>query len=81
MVMDTLQIRMNAQLVGRIDFLVKKGVYSSRSDAIREAVRDYFWHRQIGQLHSKNNSVQEIRKARRTLSRQKLNLDEINNFQ
>ena len=41
MVMDTLQIRMSHGLVEMIDSLVKKGVYSNRSDAIRDAVRRF----------------------------------------
>ena len=80
MVMDTLQIRMNTKLVKLIDSLVKSGVYSNRADVIRDAVRRFVWEREIGSVNFKGNSVEQIRKIREQLSKEKNNLDEINNF-
>ena len=39
--MDTLQIRMNKAIIKMIDELVKKDIYSNRSDVIRDAVRRF----------------------------------------
>lgn len=78
MVMDTLQIRLSSALVERIDSWVETGVYSSRSDAIREAVRHFFWHRELGTVKPKGEAVALIRKAREKLSKQRIHLAEIN---
>jgi len=37
--MNTLQIRLTPKQIKNIDLLVRKGVYPSRSEAIRDAVR------------------------------------------
>ena len=78
MVMETLQIRLGKLLVDRVDHLVQEGVYSSRSDAIREAVRHFFWHGEVGSINSKGEAVSLVRNARDKLSSEKLVLDEIN---
>ena len=79
MTMDTLQIRMNKELLKRIDGLVKTGVYSNRADVIRDAVRRFVWEKEVGSLTNKGNAVEQIRKAREKLSKE-INLDEINNL-
>ena len=78
MVMDTLQIRMNKELLKRIDNLVKTGVYSNRSDIIRDAVRRFVWEKEVGSISSKGRSVEEIRKIRKQISQ--INLNEINSL-
>jgi len=78
MVMDTLQIRLNPALVERIDSLINEGIYSSRSDAIRDAVRRFVWEKEVGSISRKGNSVELVRKARETLSKGKIDLQEIN---
>jgi len=80
MVMDTIQIRLNKKLVQEVDSLVKDGSYSSRSEAIRDAVRRQFWHSQVGTMKFKGNAVELVRKARKELSKEKIDLDEINSF-
>lgn len=80
MVMDTLQIRIGRGLVKRVDSLVKTGVYSNRSDVIRDAVRRFVWEKEVGTVSLKGNSVDLIRKAREKLSKEKIDLDEINNL-
>lgn len=81
MVMDTIQIRMSHGLVEMMDSLVEKGVYANRSDVVRDAVRRFVWADQVGIIKLKGgSSVSIIRKARRELSKQKINLDEINNL-
>jgi len=81
MVMDTLQIRLNPEMVNRLDDLIKQGKYSSRSDAIRDAVRRFVWDMELGSIKGlKGNSVELVREARVKLSNEKIDLDEINNF-
>jgi len=74
MVMDTLQIRLGHGLVELIDSLVKKGIYSSRSDFIRDAVRKqmalYNLDRMVGIIPNTGDSVEEVREIRRKLSKE-----------
>jgi len=80
MVMDTLQIRMNKRLVNLIDSLVKSGVYSNRADVIRDAVRRFVWEKEVGSVNFKGNSVEQVRIIRKQLSKEKTDLDKINDF-
>jgi len=80
MVMNTLQIRLGSGLIKRIDSFVKIGVYSNRSDVIRDAVRRFVWEKEVGTVFLKGNSVDLVRKAREKLSKEKMDLDEINNL-
>ncbi len=80
MVMETLQIRLNKKLVQEVDALVKEGRYSSRSEAIRDAVRRQFWHSQVGTIKNDGDSVKQIRKIREKLSKEPIDLDEINSL-
>ena len=80
MAMDVLQIRMNSGLISMMDNLVKQGVYSNRSDVIRDAVRRFVWEKEVGTIPNKGNSVKEIRKIRKKLSKMPIDLDEINNL-
>jgi len=81
MVMDTLQIRMNKELLKRIDSLVKSGIYSNRSDVIRDATRRFVWEKEVGSIKNDGkNSVEQIREIRKKLSKEPIDIDEINNF-
>lgn len=80
MVMDTLQIRMNKGLVKRIDFLIKQGIYTNRADVIRDAVRRFVWEKEVGSISNKGNSIKQMRAIRKKLSREKINIDKINNL-
>jgi len=80
MAMDTLQIRMNKELLKRIDAIVKSGIYSNRSDVIRDAVRRFVWEGEAGSIGKKGDSVKLIRNTRNKLSKEKINLKEINNL-
>lgn len=80
MVMDTLQIRMNQGLLKRIDSLIKTGVYSNRSDVIRDAVRRFVWEKEVGSIVNKGNAVEQVRMIRKQLSKEKIDLNEINEF-
>ncbi|MBU2638263.1 MAG: hypothetical protein KJ955_04780 [Nanoarchaeota archaeon] len=81
MVMDTIQLRMSHGLIEMVDNLVDAGAYANRSDVIRDAVRRFVWAKEVGTIKLKGgSSVSIIRKARRELSKQKIDLDEINNL-
>ena len=78
MAMETMQIRMNQGLTKRLDTLIKTGIYQNRSEAIRDAVRHLVLKEMVGITPNKEDSVKQIRKARKQLSRQNIDLDEIN---
>ena len=78
--MDTFQIRMNQGLLKRVDSLVKTGVYSNRSDVIRDAVRRFVWEKEVGSISNKGNSAEQIRKIRKELSKREIDLDKINSL-
>jgi Arc/MetJ-type ribon-helix-helix transcriptional regulator len=79
MVMETMQIRMNGQLVREVDKIVKSGFYANRADVIRDAVRRFVWEREVGSIKDNGkNSVEEIRKIRERFDKGKVDLDEIN---
>ena len=76
--MDTLQIRLSHGLIKRIDSLIRSDIYSNRSEVIRDAVRRFVWEKEVGSILNKGNSVKQIREARKILSKQKIDLNEIN---
>ncbi len=78
MVMDTIQVRLSHGIVKRIDELVETGVYSSRSDVLRDAVRRLFLDKLVGILQSERDSVKEVREIRKKLSKENVDLEEIN---
>ena len=78
MVMDTVQIRLSHGLVNKIDDLVGTGIYANRSDVIRDAVRRLVLDKMVGIIHDTGDSVKEIRKIRAKLSKEKIDLGEIN---
>ena len=78
MVMDSIQVRLGQGLVKKIDALVDTGVYASRSDVLRDAVRRLVLDKLVGILQSKGDSVKEVKALRRKLSKEKIDLEEIN---
>ncbi len=78
--MDTMQIRLSHGLVELVDSLVDKGIYANRSDVIRDAVRRFVWEGEVGTIPNDGDSVEQVRNIRRKLSKEKINLEEINNL-
>lgn len=78
MVMETLQVRLSPGLIEKIDRLVKTQMYSSRSDVMRDAVRRLVIDNLVGILPDTGDSVKEVRKIRKRLSKEKVNLKKIN---
>ncbi|MEK6908733.1 MAG: ribbon-helix-helix domain-containing protein [Nanoarchaeota archaeon] len=78
MVMDTIQVRLGHGLVKKIDALVDTGVYSSRSDVLRDAVRRLVLDKLIGLISDEGDSVVQAKNLRKKLSKEKFDLNEIN---
>ncbi len=78
MTMDTMQIRMGQGLIQRVDALVETGIYSNRSDVIRDAVRKLVLNELVGIIPNKESSIKQIRNIRKRLSKEKFDLEEIN---
>ena len=67
--MDTIQVRMSKGLIIKMDNIVDTGLYSNRSDVIRDAVRRLNLEKQIGSIPNTGDSVKEIREIRKKLSK------------
>jgi len=78
MVMDTIQIRLSHGLIERIDKVVGTGIYANRSDVIRDAVRRLVLGRLVGIIPDTGDSVKELKKIRARLSKERLDLGEVN---
>ena len=76
--MSVTQVRLPKGLIKEVDKLVDKGLYTNKSDVIRDAVRKLILETQIGSIPNTGNSVKEVRKIRKRLSKEKFNLKEIN---
>jgi len=76
--MDTIQVRLSHGIIKRIDELVDTGAYSSRSDVLRDAVRRLVLDKLVGVLQNEGDSMKEVKELRRKLSKEKVDLEEIN---
>jgi Arc/MetJ-type ribon-helix-helix transcriptional regulator len=78
MTMSVTQVRLPKGLVDEVDNLVEKGLYTNKSDVIRDAIRKLVLEKQIGSIPNTGDSVKEIREIRKKLSKEKVDLDKIN---
>lgn len=78
MAMEQVQLRMSEGLIDKVDSLVNSGLYSTRSDVIRDAVRKLVLSKLIGSIPNKKDSVKEVKEIRKKLSKQKFDLNKIN---
>ena len=69
MVMETIQIRLSSGLIERVDKLIETGIYSNRSEVIRDSVRRLVLDNLIGIVQNKKDSVKEIKEIRNKLSK------------
>ena len=74
MEMAVTQVRLPEGLITEIDKLVNKGFYTNKSDVIRDAIRKLVLEKQIGSIPNTGDSVKEVRKIRKKLSKEKFNL-------
>ena len=70
MVMDTVQVRLSHGLVESMDGLVDTGIYSSRSDVVRDAVRRLVLDKLVGIIPNTGDSVKEMREIKKKLSKE-----------
>jgi hypothetical protein len=78
MPMSVIQVRLPQEIIKDIDGFVKSGKYTTRSDVVRDAVRRMFLYQFVGIAPNTGDSVKEVRKIRKKLSREPLDIDEIN---
>lgn len=76
--MSITPVRLPQGILKKVDQLVEQGLYSSKSDVIRDAIRQLVLKKQIGTIPNTGNSVKEIREIRKKLSKQKIDLEELN---
>jgi Arc/MetJ-type ribon-helix-helix transcriptional regulator len=74
------QVRIPEKLSKEVDFIIKKGFYENKSDFFRDAIRRRVFEEQLRSVESKGDSVKEIKRIRKKLSQQKVDLDEINSL-
>jgi Arc/MetJ-type ribon-helix-helix transcriptional regulator len=65
MTMSVTQVRLPEGLEKELDVLVKRGVYTNKSDVIRDALRRLILEKQIGSIPNTGDSVKEIREIRK----------------
>ena len=68
--MDTVQVRLSHGLVESMDGLVDTGIYSSRSDVVRDAVRRLVLDKLVGIIPNTGDSVKEMREIKKKLSKE-----------
>jgi Arc/MetJ-type ribon-helix-helix transcriptional regulator len=68
MTMSVLQVRLPDGVVNAVDTMVGSGLYASRSDVIRDAIRKLILSKQIGSVPNVGESVKQTRDVRRKLS-------------
>lgn len=77
MTMAVTQVRLPKGLIKEIDELVKEGLYASKSDVVRNAVRKLILEKQIGSIPNTGDSVKEVRAIRKELSKQIKNFKDV----
>jgi Arc/MetJ-type ribon-helix-helix transcriptional regulator len=70
MTMSLLQVRVPDGIVTAVNRMVKSGLYSSKSDVVRDAIRQLVLEKQIGSVPNTGDSVKEIRAIRNKLSKE-----------
>lgn len=78
MTMAVTQVRLPEGLIKEMDRLVDKGIYTNKSDVVRDAIRRLILEKQIGSIPNTGDSVKEIQETRKKLSKEKLDIDKIN---
>ena len=78
--MEVIQARLPKGLINELNRIVSKGIYTNKSDLIRDAIRRLILEKQIGSVSNKLNSVKQVRNIRNKLSKEKFDLKEINNI-
>ena len=78
MTMAVAQVRLPRKVLEDVDSLVSNGRYSDRSDVIRHSIRILLLNEFVGITKGKGDSVKEAREIKKKLSKEPIDLDEIN---
>ena len=76
--MELMQVRLPEKLIQEVNNFVKKGIYSTKSDVIRDAIRRLTLEKMIGILPNTGDSVKEVREIRKKLSKEKFDFKKLN---
>ncbi len=76
--MELMQVRLPEGLIDAVNTLVNKGIYATKSDVIRDAIRRFMLERQIGSIPNTGDSVKELKAIRKLLSKEDIDLNKIN---
>lgn len=69
MAMELMQVRLPAGVIRQVNLMVKDGLYASKSDVIRDAIRKLILDKMVGSIPNTGDSVKEVRAIRKILSR------------
>jgi Arc/MetJ-type ribon-helix-helix transcriptional regulator len=69
MSMEVTQVRLPEGILKEVDKLIERGIYTSKSDVVRDALRKLILEQQVGSVQNTNDSVKEIREIRKKLSK------------
>lgn len=78
MTMAVTQVRLPQGIIEEVDRLVERGLYVSKSDVVRDALRRLILEKQIGSIPNIGDSVEEIRAIRKKLSKEAFDINAIN---
>ena len=78
MSMELMQVRLPEKMIFEVKRFVNKGLYASKSDLIRDAIRKLILEKQVGSINNTGDSVQEIKAIRKKLSNKDLDIEAIN---
>lgn len=78
MTMAVTQVRLPQGIIEELDRLVERGLYTNKSDVVRDALRRLILEKQVGSIQNTGDSVKEIRAVRKKLSKEAFDLSSIN---
>lgn len=78
MTMEVTQVRLPQGIIEEVNKLVERGLYTNKSDVVRDALRKLILEKQVGSIPNTGDSVAEVRAIRKKLSREAFDLDSIN---
>ncbi|MDO8740303.1 MAG: ribbon-helix-helix domain-containing protein [Candidatus Woesearchaeota archaeon] len=76
--MAVTQVRLPQGIIEEVDRLVERGLYTNKSDVVRDALRKLILEKQVGSIPNTGDSVKEIRTIRKKLSKEAFDLSAIN---
>ena len=79
-IMEVTQVRLPTGIVKEVDNLIHRGLYTNKSDVVRDALRRLILEQKAGSIKKTGDSVKEIKEIRKKLSKEKISLDEINSL-